>query len=122
MKRLALIALAFSCWPAGHSAALPGHYSLEAYTRNGKRPFAGYYSYHMRIYAAGQVRYLHRATRRRLRYRRKLCGPDQRLSFRLSRRNLAYIRNHRRRGHRIYVKRYLGYRRGIRRFQTLCRL
>ncbi len=122
MKRLVLIALALSFWPAGHSAALPGHYSLEAYTGNGKRPFAGYYTYYQRIYDAGQVRYLHRATRRRLRHMRKLCGPDQRLSFRLSRRNLAYIRSHRRRGHRIYVKRYLGYRRGIRRFQTLCQI
>ena len=117
MKKLLLITLATILW-APSANALPGNYSLEAYTTSGKRPFAGYWTYYQRTYSAGQVRYLHRATRRRHRFLRKYCGAD----FRLSRRNLAYIRAHKRRGHRVYVKRYLGHIRGVRRFRTLCKI
>ena len=116
MKR-GLIIFCLALWPAAASA-LPGNYSLEAYTASGKRPFAGYWTYYQRIYATRQVRYLHRVTRRKHRHPRKYCG----VNFRLSKRNLSYIRAHRARGHRILIKRYLGYRKGVRRFRTVCQL
>ena len=116
MKRLLTILLILS-WPAV-AGALPGNYSLEAYTASGKRPFAGYWTYYQRIYADRQVRFLHRVTRQRLRHWRKYCGTD----FRLSPRNLAYIRAHLRRGHRVLIKRYLGHVGGVRRFRTICQV
>jgi hypothetical protein len=116
VKRLLTI-FCILLWPAA-AGALPGNYSLEAYTAAGKRPFAGYWTYYQRVYTTRQVRYLHQVTRQRHRHARKYCG----VTFRMSARNLAYIRSHRARGHRILIKRYLGHRGGVRRFRTVCQL
>lgn len=118
MKKQLFLIAAFTFLPLAAANALPGHYSLEAYTTSGKRPFAGYWTYYQRIHATRQVRYLHRVTRRRLRHSRKYCN----VNFRLSDRNLAYIRAHQRRGHRVAIKRYLGHIGGARRFRTICQL